>query len=311
MVADLRRRRHLLATSTRRSRRPSPRRSRLRAADAVHPGRAARRHQRVGVGAGHHRHRLRGDRAGGAARPAHRGARAVRGRSARARRARARCRTRRTRSAPSGSPGWPASSARRSCRSWRASRCGTSGTSRTPPPSGSFLPDAAITTDYLLHLTARPGGEPGRRRRPDAREPRVHRRADLHLRRPAGAGRGGAWAARQAYALVQSAAMRHLGDRDAVPRDAARPGGRGRRRAWTRPELDEICRPERYVRTSARCSTGWPRCRDRGALRAPRPRQGPRRLRRGRRPAAAGGQRPDLRLRPRAAHARSRTRAGC
>ena len=35
------------------------------------------------------------------------------------------------------------------------------------------LPDAAIATDYLLHLTTAAGERPGRRRRPDAGQPRV------------------------------------------------------------------------------------------------------------------------------------------
>ena len=74
---DLRRGRHVLATSTRRSRSPWPRRSGCAPADAATQVVMRDGDQRVGVRAGDHRHRLRGDRAGGPARPAHRGARAV------------------------------------------------------------------------------------------------------------------------------------------------------------------------------------------------------------------------------------------
>ena len=108
------------------------------------------------------------------------------------------------------------------------------------------LPDAAIGTDYLLHLTTRLVTGPGRRPRADARQPRELRRPHLHLDRPARAGRGRA-VARGRVRLRAARGHAHLGDRRAVPRDADAPRRRPPGSELDEARLDEVCRPERYL----------------------------------------------------------------
>ena len=99
-------------------------------------------------------------------------------------------------------------------------------------------------------LPAAPDGRlvsgPGRRRRPDAGQPGLHRRADLHLVGAAGAGRGRA----VPRGRLRPGAGRGDGDlAGRHARSARRCARRPPRPAQTLDEarLDEICRPERYV----------------------------------------------------------------
>ena len=119
-----------------------------------------------------------------------------------------------------------------------------------------FLPDAAITTDYLLHLTA---GlvenlvvDAGRMRANlESTGGLIYTSSVLLELVEGGLSR------EDAYALVQSARDGDLEHRHAVPRDAARAGGRldgvpWTRRGWTRSAGRSGTWP-----SSARCSTGW------------------------------------------------------
>ena len=167
-------------------------------------------------------------------------------RSGRARRARARCRTRRTRSGPSGSPAWPGWCAAaivpvmEGIPLWHERDISHSSTERVVPARRRDHHRLPAAPDR------RPGREPGGRRRPDAGQPGVHRRADLHLVGAAGAGRGRAVPGGR----LRAGAVGGDGDlegRDAVPGDAARAGGRRPASTLDEARLDEICRPERYV----------------------------------------------------------------
>ena len=218
----------------------------LRPGRRGHPGGVPRRHRRVGQRARAARHRLRGDRAGGPARAADRGARAGR-------------------AVPAGQKGSSAMPHKKNpIRSERI--CGLARVVRGVCDPGDWrgcalwherdishssvervaLPDAAIATDYLLHLTT--GLISGLV--VDA----ARMRANLD---PTGgliytssvlldAGRGGD---------VPGGRLRagpgrgdgDLGDRHPASgrRSASRPpAGAG---SSTRPRLDEVCRPERYV----------------------------------------------------------------
>jgi adenylosuccinate lyase len=92
------------------------------------------------------------------------------------------------------------------------------------------LPDAAIATDYLLHLTT--GLVTGLVVDPDAREPGPDRGADLHLGRAARAGRGGD-VPRGRLRPGPGRGDGDLGDRHPLPGDAPQAGrqpGPGARR---------------------------------------------------------------------------------
>ena len=209
-----------------------------------HPGGDPGRHRRVGERAGAGRHGLRGDRAGG----------------------RHGQRTEVRELAEPFRPGQKGSSAmphkKNPIRSERI--CGLARVVRgyvTPVTEGMplwherdishssveriALPDAAIATDYLLHLTT--GLVEGLRggRGPDAGEPGRHRRPALLLGGAARAGQRGMsgrtrtrWSRRRRWRPGRPGP--HSGRRCASRRRHA--GSRS-----TRPALDRAFRPERYV----------------------------------------------------------------
>src|SRR4051794_39645333 len=243
----LRRGRHVLADRPvgggRRRRRAGP-----AAGRRIHPGGAARLDQRVGRGAGGHRHGLRDGRPRGAARAADRGAGAVRG----------------VRLGPEGLQRDAAQEEPDPLRAHRRPgprRAGgdRAGDGRHPAVARAghlaLLDRAGLPARRGDHhrLPAAPdhgsGGEPGRRRRPDAGQPGVHRWADLHLLGAAGAGRGRP----VPRGRLRAGAVGGDGDvehRDAVPRDAACPrqgGRRGARRGAAGRDL-----PAGAVRTEPR-----------------------------------------------------------
>jgi adenylosuccinate lyase len=108
-----------------------------------------------------------------------------------------------------------------------------------------FLPDAAITTDYLLDLTAGLVENlvvDGERMRAnlDSTGGLIYTSSVLLELVEAGMGR------EQAYALVQAAAMRTW--QGGTPfRETLRAEAAGAGVTLDEPRLDEICRPERYV----------------------------------------------------------------
>ncbi len=252
-------------TSTRRSSARSPPRSACRPADV-----ATQVVIRDGItewvsALADHGDGVRGDRPRGAARPAHRGARAVGAVRQGAEGLLGDAAQEEPDHLASGSPAWPASSAPRSCRCmegiplWHERDISHSSTERIA------LPDAAIGTDYLLNLTLRLVDRPGRRRRPDARQPRLHRRPDLHLDRAARAGRDGA-VPRGRVRAHAGGGDGDLGDRRPVPRDAAqarrRPAGSSStRRGSTR----SAGRSATSTRLDGSLRRGWRRCRDAGS----------------------------------------------
>ena len=179
------------------------------------------------VGAGDHRDGLRGGRARGAARPAHRGAGAVGG----------------VRLGPEGLQRDAAQEEPDPLRAHRRARAG--GARRRRPGDGGHPAVARAGHLALLHRAGLParrgdhhrlpaapddraGGEPRRRRPADARQPRPDRRADLHVVGAAGGRRGRPLP----RGRLRAGAGRGDGDlehRDAVPRDAAVARRHGRR----------------------------------------------------------------------------------
>src|SRR3954447_3209711 len=233
----LRRRRHVLAD------RPVGGGLRRRCAGAaagrrVDPGGDPRLDQRVGLGAGDHRHGVRGHRAGGAARPADRGARAVGS----------------VRVGPEGLERDAAQEEPDPFRAHRRPGAGGAGGHRAGHGGHPALARAGHLA--LVHRAGLParrgdhhrlpagphrraGREPRGRRRADAGQPGVDRRADLHVVGLARAGRGRAVTGGRLRArAVGGDGDVELGD--AVPFDAARPGGgvgRGAGRGPARRDL--------------------------------------------------------------------------
>ena len=118
------------------------------------------------------------------------------------------------------------------------------------------LPDAAIATDYLLHLTT--GLVQGLvvDAGADAGQPGLHRRPGLHLQHPARAGgRGDVPGGR--LRAGPGGRDGHLVIRGPAGRHAARRGRLPRQQPLDEARLDEICQPERYVPGSAPSSSGW------------------------------------------------------
>ena len=168
------------------------------------------------------------------------------------------------------------------------------------------LPDAAIGTDYLLEQTT--GLVSGlvvdaerMRANLDATGGLIYTSAVLLELVEAGMSR------EDAYALVQAAAM-DTWQTGSPFRETLREHAAERGQPLDEARLDEACRPERYVAAArrglraARAPVMTRPGQARPDAEAPVLGQGPRALRGRRRRAAAGGQRPDLRLRLRARH---------
>ncbi|CAA9347598.1 MAG: Adenylosuccinate lyase @ SAICAR lyase, partial [uncultured Frankineae bacterium] len=191
-----------------------------------HAGGAARRHQRVGLRPGGDRHRLRGVRAGGAARAAHRGPRAVgavrQGPEGL------------ERDAPQEEPDRQRAHRRHGADRARAGGAGDGGHPAVARARHQPQLDRAHRAARRLdrhRLPAPPddpaGDRPGRRRRPHAGQPRELRWPDLHQHGAARA-RGGRAVARGRVRVRAAGGDAHVGDRHAVPGGAERRGA-GRR----------------------------------------------------------------------------------
>jgi hypothetical protein len=122
------------------------------------------------------------------------------------------------------------------------------------------LPDAAIATDYLLHLTTRlvtglVVDADRMRANLDSSGGLIYTSAVLLELVEAGLSR------EDAYAFVQRAAMRtwETGTpfRETLSAEAQAAG-----QSLDEARLDDVCRPERYVERLAPSSSGWPPCGD-------------------------------------------------
>ena len=171
------------------------------------------------------------------------------------------------------------------------------------------LPDAAIATDYLLHLTT--GLVTGlvvdaarMRANLDLTGGLIYTSAVLLALVAAGMSR------EDAYALVQAAAMETWETGTPLPGDAPQAGRQPGPASWTRPRWTRCAAPSATSSGSARvfdrlrgpAVTPPPGAADRRAE-APVLGEGARAVPAARRAAAARRHRPDLGLRPRAAHA--------